>query len=110
VRQLKETHPEELEAQKDELCRQCTRLLSAPRRYEDRIVVLSGSLDIESLPGALPILEDFKLIHRAVDVKKVQAEVKKRSWRMCGRSLGVLMNSTRTPISRTSLSKARAIA
>lgn len=43
---------------------------------EDEIIVPTGSLFIESLPGAHPILEDFKLRHRAVDVKKVQAEVR----------------------------------
>ena len=31
---------------------------------------------IEALPGAHPILEDFKLFHRVLDVKKVQAEVR----------------------------------
>jgi hypothetical protein len=43
---------------------------------EDEIIVPTGSLFIEALPGARPILEDFKLMHRAVDVKKVQAEVR----------------------------------
>ncbi|MDP9203746.1 MAG: hypothetical protein M3P26_17720 [Gemmatimonadota bacterium] len=43
---------------------------------EDEIIVPTGSLFIEALPGAHPILEDFKLMHRAVDVKKVQAEVR----------------------------------
>ncbi len=36
----------------------------------------SDQLYIEALPGTHPILEDFKLIHRALDVKKVQAEVR----------------------------------
>jgi hypothetical protein len=43
---------------------------------EDEIIVPTGSLFIEALPGAHPILEDFKLMHRAIDVKKVQAEVR----------------------------------
>ena len=43
---------------------------------EDEIIVPTNSLFIEALPGAHPILEDFKLMHRAVDVKKVQAEVR----------------------------------
>jgi hypothetical protein len=38
--------------------------------------VPSDSLFIEALTGAHPLLEDFKLLHRAVDVKKVQAEVR----------------------------------
>ena len=33
-------------------------------------------LYIECLVGTHPLLEDFKLIHRALDVKKVQAEVR----------------------------------
>ena len=42
----------------------------------DEIIVPSNSLYIEALPGTHPLLEDFKLIHRAVDVKKAQAEVR----------------------------------
>jgi hypothetical protein len=43
----------------------------------DEIIVPSNSLYIEALPGTHPLLEDFKLIHRAVDVKKAQAEVRR---------------------------------
>jgi hypothetical protein len=42
----------------------------------DEIIVPTGSLFIEALPGAHPILEDFKLMHRAVDVKKAKADVR----------------------------------
>jgi hypothetical protein len=42
----------------------------------DEIIVPSHSLYIEALPGTHPLLEDFKLIHRAVDVKKAQAEAR----------------------------------
>jgi len=42
----------------------------------DEIIVPSNSLYIEALPGTHPLLEDFKLIHRAVDVKKAQAEAR----------------------------------
>jgi len=41
------------------------------------VIVPSNSLYIEALPGTHPLLEDFKLIHRALDVKKAQAEVRK---------------------------------
>ena len=37
----------------------------------------TGSLYIEALPGEHPILENFKALHRAVDVKKAQAEVRR---------------------------------
>lgn len=47
------------------------------RAYDDsELVVPTGSIYIEALPGTHPILEDYKLAHRATDVKKVQAEVR----------------------------------
>lgn len=62
---------------RDGLRDQFRRLLSAPRRDVEEIVVPTGSLFIEALPGAHPILEDFKLKHRAMDVKRVQADVRR---------------------------------
>lgn len=50
------------------------RLLS--NQAEQMVIVPSDQLYIEALPGTHPILEDFKLMHRALDVKKVQAEVR----------------------------------
>ena len=50
--------------------------LSSPRREKEKIIVPSDSLYIEALLGSHPILEDFKLVHRAIDVKKVQADVR----------------------------------
>jgi hypothetical protein len=41
------------------------------------VILPSKQLYIEALPGSHPLLEDFKLIHRALDVKKAQAEVRK---------------------------------
>src|SRR5215510_13773024 len=40
------------------------------------VVVPSNSLYIEALPGTHPLLEDFKLIHRAIDIKKAQADLR----------------------------------
>ncbi len=51
-----------------------TRLLSD--NGPEIVIVPSKSLYIEALPGTHPLLEDFKLIHRAIDVKKVQAEAR----------------------------------
>lgn len=42
----------------------------------DEIVIPTGQLFIEALPGSHPVLEDFKLLHRAEDVRKVKAEVR----------------------------------
>ena len=50
------------------------RLLS--KQTDQMVIVPSNSLYIEALPGTHPLLEDFKLIHRAIDVKKVQAEAR----------------------------------
>lgn len=51
------------------------RLLSNEAQH--MVIIPSGQLYIEALPGTHPLLEDFKLIHRALDVKKVQAEVRR---------------------------------
>jgi hypothetical protein len=51
------------------------RLISG-RPEDDRVIVPTGSLYMEALVGTHPLLEDFKLLHRALDVKKVQAEVR----------------------------------
>ncbi len=58
------------------------RLLSD--QAEQMVIVPSNQLYIEALPGTHPILEDFKLMHRALDVKKVQAEVRHAELENCG--------------------------
>jgi hypothetical protein len=50
--------------------------LTSGRPEDDRVIVPTESLYIEALVGTHPLLEDFKLIHRALDVKKVQAETR----------------------------------
>jgi len=50
--------------------------LSSPGKDNELVIVPTNSLYIECLVGTHPLLEDFKLIHRALDVKKVQAEVR----------------------------------
>jgi hypothetical protein len=52
-------------------------LLTDPLRPGELITVPTGSLYIEALPGERPLLDDFMALHRAADVKKVQAEVRK---------------------------------
>jgi hypothetical protein len=51
-------------------------MLSKPRNDKETIVIPTGQLYIECLPGKHAVMEDFKLLHRALDVKKVQAEVR----------------------------------
>lgn len=42
----------------------------------DELIVPTGSAYIEALPGANPLLEDFKLAHRALDVVSAQEEAR----------------------------------
>ncbi|HEV7305587.1 hypothetical protein [Ensifer sp.] len=62
---------------KDQLQAQFKRLLTASRRADDMVTVPSGSLFIEALPATHSLIEEFKARHRAVDVKRAQAEVRK---------------------------------
>ena len=50
--------------------------LTSSRKDSEMVIVPTTSLFIECLVGTHPLLEDFKLIHRALDAKKVQAEVR----------------------------------
>ncbi len=62
---------------RNQLVEQYKRLISAPRLAEEEIIVPgNGSLYIEALVGKHSLIEDFKLLHRKIDVKKVQAEVR----------------------------------
>jgi hypothetical protein len=70
-------HDAELSANEREAIRTmvCQRMLAA-RGKAETIIVPTGQLYIEALPGTHPVLEAFKLVHRAIDVKKADAEVR----------------------------------
>jgi hypothetical protein len=63
-------------AKQDELRAELTNYLTTAQRSRDEIIVPTGQLFIEALPGSHPLLEDFKLLHRMEDVRKVKAEVR----------------------------------
>jgi hypothetical protein len=92
-----EISKEQLDDMTDRLTEQLKRILSAPRRAEDEITVPTGSLFIEALPGTHPVLEDFKLMHRAIDVKKVQAEVREKELENIRRASRLLADETEDP-------------
>lgn len=69
--------PREFEALKPQLKKWLELLLADPLRNGDEIVVPTNSLFIEVLAGTHPLLENFKLRHRELDVYKVQADVRK---------------------------------
>jgi hypothetical protein len=68
---------DQFEAIKPELKKWLELLLADPLRNGDEIVVPTSSLFIEILAGTYPLLENFKLRHRELDVYKVQADVRK---------------------------------
>ncbi len=76
LRCLREQNPEAFDERREEYEQMLAEHLRQPRKEKDIVIVPSNSLYIEALPGKHPILEDFKLIHRAIDVKKVQASVR----------------------------------
>lgn len=50
--------------------------LRSGRPEDDRVIVRTTSLYLEALVGTDQLLEDFKLLHRTLDVKKVQGKVR----------------------------------
>ncbi len=73
---LHDTDKDLYEDRKEELKELLRQRLLSSRALDDRVIVPTSSLYIEALVGTHPLLEDFKLLHRALDVKKVQAEVR----------------------------------
>jgi hypothetical protein len=73
---VNQNSPDAFNANKVELTAALARLIAAANTSDDLVIVPTTSLYIECLVGTHPLLEDFKLIHRALDVKKVQAEVR----------------------------------
>jgi hypothetical protein len=68
--------PETFNDLRDEFRKVLIDRLTSSRSESEIVIVPTSSLYIECLVGTHPLLEDFKLIHRALDVKKVQAEVR----------------------------------
>ena len=64
------------EAARREVSRMLARRISEGRLDSNSVVLPSDALYIEALPGSRPIMESFKRVHRATDVKKAQAEVR----------------------------------
>jgi hypothetical protein len=73
---VREKDPAIFEREKDNVIAAINARLQSPRKEKERVVIPTTSVFIEALPGKHPVMEDFKLAHRALDVKKVQAEVR----------------------------------
>ncbi|HEU5135277.1 MAG TPA: hypothetical protein VFU13_09055, partial [Steroidobacteraceae bacterium] len=77
AKKLYKKNPRKYADRKEDIKKLLINAISSPRKDRDRVIVPTKSLYIECLVGAHPLLEDFKLSHRALDVKKVQAEVRR---------------------------------
>lgn len=73
---LHERDPDRFDELEDRIRAALVEKAGSPRTGADLVVVPTTSLYVEALVGTHPLLEDFKLIHRALDVKKVQADVR----------------------------------
>jgi hypothetical protein len=76
LRCLRRENPSAYARERDGIITLINERLRSPRREKERVVIPTNSLYIEALPGKHPVMEDFKLAHRALDVKKVQADVR----------------------------------
>ncbi len=94
---LKEKLGDDFEAHVEGLKKMYEHILTMDQRQEEMAIVPTGSLFIEALPGKHPILEDFKLVHRAVDVKKVQAEVREMELDNIRQAARILENNLEDP-------------
>jgi hypothetical protein len=73
---LRETMGDDFASIEEDLRDQYKRILTDPLRDGEEIVVPTTSLMMESLVGSKPLMEDFKLLHRGLDVMKVVEEVR----------------------------------
>ena len=62
-------------AERARLRQELAAYLDQVKKDVQEIIVPTGQLFVEALPGAHPLLEDFKMLHRFEDVRKVRAEV-----------------------------------
>ena len=73
---LHRSSPAEFEKHRKDLKDHLIKRLTSSHTDDELVIVPTNSLYIEAIVGTHPLLEDFKLIHRALDVKKVQADVR----------------------------------
>ncbi|MBL7840573.1 MAG: hypothetical protein JNJ75_10565 [Cyclobacteriaceae bacterium] len=73
---LRKNNPQRYESEKTEVIEVINKRRSEPFHEKERIIIPTNSVYIEALPGKHPILEDYKLAQRALNVKKLQADVR----------------------------------
>lgn len=97
----KELKKEDFDKLRGELRAQLKTLLQSPLRNDEEVVVPMDAMYIEALPGATPILEDFKLLHRQIDVADAQEEVRMKKMEKIRYAQRLLDGRTDDPASDT---------
>lgn len=72
-------------------------IVSNPQVTTDTIIVPTQSLYIEALPGAHPLLEGFKLEHRAIDVQAAAEDLRKKQLESLRYAARILANDLADP-------------
>jgi hypothetical protein len=73
------------------------RLLELSLRNDDQVIVPSGCLYIEALPGAHSVMERFKHLHRQIDVKTAQEEARRHALDNVRRAVRILDDQLEDP-------------
>lgn len=85
------------DAEKGEISDWLVDALDAAQAVSQMVVVPTGELFIEALPGSHPILEDFKLQHRAYDMQRAGADARIQEIEMLRRAMRLSQGDATDP-------------
>lgn len=88
---------DEFEKLKPDLRDTLKKLLQRSRRDGDIVIPCEDGLYIEALPGVHSVLEQFKQLHRVIDVKSAQADVRAKELNNIRRAEMILKNDLADP-------------
>lgn len=74
---LRKTQPEVFDSNRERILEIFKNVSSEEEAQSSRLIVPTDSAFIEALPGKHPVMESFKISHRALDVEKAKAELRK---------------------------------
>jgi hypothetical protein len=89
--------PDTTDADRAEITQWLVAVMAAQKRIAEEIVVPTGQLFMEALPGAHPLLEDFKLQHRALDVERAVVDLKVRQMELLRRAARLVKGDLSDP-------------
>jgi hypothetical protein len=89
--------PETTDADREEIAEWLLAVMAAQERISEEIIVPTGQLFMEALPGAHPLLEDFKLRHRALDLERAVVDVKVREAELLRRAARLVADDLADP-------------